>query len=248
MTIQFSSKVFAQADLSNSKLLKTGLSSLLAQSTDCLVLAYSTTQFGTLAKSGLLKELDGLLGGAIKLAKEAGDLEDKQSALCLLRADKSWPANIKVKRLLLVGLGELGTKEANSLLAYSKIARTALKALSNGPITNAVWFMPSFVTEADRFAEQVRVTLQLAGDQAYRFGVRQPTMKSKAKDKPDPLNHLTIACNNTFAKELKLAVVEGSAMVEGMNLAKDLGNLPPNICTPTSVSYTHLTLPTIYSV
>ena len=238
MTIQFSSKVFAQADLSSPKLLKAGLSSLLTQSTDCLVLAYSQAQLNTLTKSGLLKELDGLLGGAVKLAKEAGDLEDKQSAICLLRADKSWPANVKAKRLLLVGLGELGAKEANTLLAYSKVARTALKALSNGPITNAVWFMPSFVTEAHQFGEQVRVTLQLAGDQAYRFGVRQPAMKFKAKDKADPFNHLTIACNNTFAKELKLAVTEGSAMVEGMDLAKDLGNLPPNICTPTYLAKT----------
>ena len=238
MTIQFSSKVFAQADLSSPKLLKAGLSSLLAQSTDCLVLAYSTAQFNTLAKSGLLKELDGLLGGAVKSAKEAGDLEDKQSALCLLRAEKSWPTNVKAKRLLLVGLGELGAKEANTLLAYSKVARTALKALSSGPITNAVWFMPSFVTEAHQFGDQVRVTLQLAGDQAYRFGVRQPAMKFKAKDKADPFNDLTIASNNTFAKELKLAVTEGSAMVEGMDLAKDLGNLPPNICTPTYLAKT----------
>ena len=238
MTIQFSSKVFAQADLSSPKLLKAGLSSLLAQSTDCLVLAYSTAQFNSLAKSGLLKELDGLLGGAVKSAKEAGDLEDKQSALCLLRAEKSWPTNVKAKRLLLVGLGELGAKEANTLLAYSKVARTALKALSSGPITNAVWFMPSFVTEAHQFGDQVRVTLQLAGDQAYRFGVRQPAMKFKAKDKADPFNDLTIASNNTFAKELKLAVAEGSAMVEGMDLAKDLGNLPPNICTPTYLAKT----------
>ena len=238
MTIQFSSKVFAQADLSSPKLLKAGLSSLLAQSTDCLVLAYSTAQFNTLAKSGLLKELDGLLGGAVKSAKEAGDLEDKQSALCLLRAEKSWPTNVKAKRLLLVGLGELGAKEANTLLAYSKVARTALKALSSGPITNAVWFMPSFVTEAHQFGDQVRVTLQLAGDQAYRFGVRQPAMKFKAKDKADPFNDLTIASNNTFAKELKLSVAEGSAMVEGMDLAKDLGNLPPNICTPTYLAKT----------
>jgi len=238
MTIQFSSKVFAQADLSSPKLLKAGLSSLLAQSTDCLVLAYSTAQFNTLAKSGLLKELDGLLGGAVKSAKEAGDLEDKQSALCLLRAEKSWPTNVKAKRLLLVGLGELGAKEANTLLAYSKVARTALKALSSGPITNAVWFMPSFVTEAHQFGDQVRVTLQLAGDQAYRFGVRQPAMKFKAKDKADPFNDLTIASNNTLAKELKLAVAEGSAMVEGMDLAKDLGNLPPNICTPTYLAKT----------
>ena len=238
MTIQFSSKVFAQADLSSPKLLKAGLSSLLAQSTDCLVLAYSTAQFNSLAKSGLLKELDGLLGGAVKSAKEAGDLEDKQSALCLLRAEKSWPTNVKAKRLLLVGLGELGAKEANTLLAYSKVARTALKALSSGPITSAVWFMPSFVTEAHQFGDQVRVTLQLAGDQAYRFGVRQPAMKFKAKDKADPFNDLTIASNNTFAKELKLAVAEGSAMVEGMDLAKDLGNLPPNICTPTYLAKT----------
>ena len=238
MTIQFSSKVFAQADLSSPKLLKAGLSSLLAQSTDCLVLAYSTAQFNSLAKSGLLKELDGLLGGVVKSAKEAGDLEDKQSALCLLRAEKSWPTNVKAKRLLLVGLGELGAKEANTLLAYSKVARTALKALSSGPITNAVWFMPSFVTEAHQFGDQVRVTLQLAGDQAYRFGVRQPAMKFKAKDKADPFNDLTIASNNTFAKELKLAVTEGSAMVEGMDLAKDLGNLPPNICTPTYLAKT----------
>jgi len=238
MTIQFSSKVFAQADLSSPKLLKAGLSSLLAQSTDCLVLAYSTAQFNSLAKSGLLKELDGLLGGVVKSAKEAGDLEDKQSALCLLRAEKSWPTNVKAKRLLLVGLGELGAKEANTLLAYSKVARTALKALSSGPITNAVWFMPSFVTEAHQFGDQVRVTLQLAGDQAYRFGVRQPAMKFKAKDKADPFNDLTIASNNTFAKELKLAVAEGSAMVEGMDLAKDLGNLPPNICTPTYLAKT----------
>ena len=238
MTIQFSSKIFAQADLSSPKLLKAGLTTLLAQSTDCLVLGYSQAQWGTLAKSGLLKELDGLLGGAIKLAKEAGDLEDKQSALCLLRADKSWPVSIKAKRVLLVSLGELATKEAKSLLAYSKIARAALKALSNGPITNAIWFMPSLVVEDHQFSEQVRVTMQLAGDQAYRFGVRQPAMKFKAKDKADPFAHLTIASNNAFAKELKLAVAEGSAMVEGMNLAKDLGNLPPNICTPTYLAKT----------
>jgi len=124
------------------------------------------------------------------------------------------------------------------LLAYSKIARAALKALSNGPITNAIWFMPSLVVEDHQFSEQVRVTMQLAGDQAYRFGVRQPAMKFKAKDKADPFAHLTIASNNAFAKELKLAVAEGSAMVEGMNLAKDLGNLPPNICTPTYLAKT----------
>jgi leucyl aminopeptidase len=30
-----------------------------------------------------------------------------------------------------------------------------------------------------------------------------------------------------------LGIKEGHAIAEGMNLTKDLGNLPPNICTPT---------------
>jgi leucyl aminopeptidase len=87
-------------------------------------------------------------------------------------------------------------------------------------------------------AHEVRLTIQYAGDQAYRFGVRQPAMKFKAKDKADVFKHLILAGNDTCAKELKLAVEQGSAMVEGMNLAKDLGNLPPNICTPTYLGKT----------
>jgi leucyl aminopeptidase len=63
-------------------------------------------------------------------------------------------------------------------------------------------------------------------------------MKFKAKDHPDTFKHLVFAGNNACAKELKVAVAEGIAMVEGMNLAKDLGNLPPNICTPTYLGKT----------
>ena len=35
------------------------------------------------------------------------------------------------------------------------------------------------------------------------------------------------------SKAIKLGIKEGHAIAEGMNLTKDLGNLPPNICTPT---------------
>jgi leucyl aminopeptidase len=65
MTIQFSTKIFAQADLNNPKQLKASLSTLLAQSSDCLVLAYSKADLDALtaskSKSGLLVELDRLL-------------------------------------------------------------------------------------------------------------------------------------------------------------------------------------------
>ena len=240
MTIQFSTKIFAQADLNNPKQLKASLSTLLAQSSDCLVLAYSKTDLDALtagkSKSGFLVELDRLLGGSVAHAHLVGDLDSQSASTCVIRAEKSWATSgAKIKRILLVSLGDVAPASARSLNAYSKIARAALKQLSGGSIQSALWFIPSFALghRAEFMAEEVRLTIQYAGDQAYRFGVRQPAMKFKAKDKADTFTHLIFAGNDTCAKELKAAVPEGAAMVEGMNLAKDLGNLPPNICTPT---------------
>jgi len=243
MTIQFTTKIFPQADLQSLKLQKSSLKSLLSQSADCLVLAYSKADLdsfsgakGAKAKVGFLPELDLLLSGSVHHANIVGDLDAKQASVCMLRAEKSWSTNgVKAKRVLLVSLGDVHLASERSLTTYSKGARAALKALSGGSIESALWFTPSFALahKADFIAEEVRLTIQYAGDQAYRFGVRQPAMKFKAKDSADTFKHLIFAGNNACAKELKAAVEQGIAMVEGMNLAKDLGNLPPNICTPT---------------
>ena len=242
MTIQFSSKIFPQADLQSPKLQKSSLKSLLSQSSDCLVLAYSKAdfdRFGGKNKSGFLAELDLLLGGSLSYAKTLGDLDAKQASVCLLRVDQSWPTSgVKSKRVLLLSLGEANGSSDRSLTEFSKIARAGLKALSGGAIENALWFVPSFIQKSELMAEEVRLSIQYAGDQAYRFGVRQPAMKFKAKDQADTFKHLVFAGNNACAKELKAAVEQGIAMVEGMHLAKDLGNLPPNICTPTYLAKT----------
>ena len=248
MTIQFSTKIFPQADLQSPKLQKSSLKSLLGHNTDCLVLAYSKADFdsfsgtkGAKAKSGFLSELDLLLGGSVNHANIVGDLDPKQASVCMLRSEKSWAASsIKAKRVLLVALGDIHLASERSLTTYSKVARAALKVLSGGSIEDALWFTPSFALahKADFISEEVRLTVQYAGDQAYRFGVRQPAMKFKAKDKADTFKQLVFAGNDNCAKELKAAVEQGVAMVEGMNLAKDLGNLPPNVCTPTYLGKT----------
>lgn len=243
MTIQFSTKIFPQADLQTPKLQKSSLKTLLGQSFDCLVLAYSQADFDAFcgakeakAKAGFLPELDALLGGSVGHANLVGDLDPKQASVCMLRAEKSWAScGIKAKRVLLVSLGDVHLAGERTLTTYSKVARSALKVLSGGSIESALWFTPSFALShsASFIAEEVRLTIQYAGDQAYRFGVRQSAMKFKAKDKADTFRNLVFAGNDACAKELKSAVDQGVAMVEGMNLAKDLGNLPPNICTPT---------------
>jgi len=135
MTIQFSTKIFPQADLQSAKLLKTSLKSLLTQTSDCLVLAYSMADFESFGgakavktKSGLLTELDQLLGGSVSHAHSMGDLDAKQASVCVLRSEKSWSlSGLKAKRVLLLSLGDLHLASERSLTSFSKVARAGLK-------------------------------------------------------------------------------------------------------------------------
>lgn len=241
MQIQFSTKTLAQADFDSVKKAKSAVASLLALATDCVILAYAKADLNKKTPGNLLLELDALLGGSVTRAKVAGDLNGKEASQCLLRAEASWlKAGVKAKRVLLVGLGDPSPKEGLSLQSYAKLAKATLKTLSGGAIESAAWFLPSFGvnTDADTVVKQVRLTAQLAGEQTYRFGVRQPAMKFKAVEHVDPFQELLfVACKDT-AKVVQAAVHQGEALVEGMNLAKDLGNLPPNVCTPTYLAKT----------
>jgi len=260
MTIQFSTKLFAQADFTATKNLKSAFALLVKQESDCLVMAYSKADLANLqAKTagqggskkarqtvnlgvaGPLAALDAYLGGAILRAANDGDLAAKEAAVTLLRSDPSWLAQgVKLKRVLLVGLGETQQKTGGDILAYAKLARAVIKTLSGGAIETALWLMAGFMEKPNpqRLGELARLTMQLAGDQVYRFGVRQPAMRFKVKDTPDPLKSLIFVSGGKEANVLKLAVTEGTALVEGMNLAKDLGNLPPNVCTPAYLAQT----------
>ena len=58
-------------------------------------------------------------------------------------------------------------------------------------------------------------------------------MKSNDK-KPDvPQTQLSLAARSSEAKEARLGLHHGDAIGAGVALAKDLGNLPANVCTPS---------------
>lgn len=241
MQIQFSTKTLPQADFDTAKQVKPAMVSLGAHATDCLILAYGKADLNKKTPGSLLVELDALLGGSITRAKLAGDLTGKEASQCLLRAEAAWvKTGVKAKRVLLVGLGESSAKEGLSLQSYAKLAKATLKTLSGGAIQSALWFVPSFGVnaDADTVLKQIRLTAQLAGEQTYRFGVRQPAMKFKAVEHVDPFQELLFVSCKDGAKAMQAAVLQGKALVEGMNLAKDLGNLPPNVCTPTYLAKT----------
>ncbi len=87
----------------------------------------------------------------------------------------------------------------------------------------------------------VITTISLVRDAGYRLLERHPELKRPPKgvgaEKPS-LRKIVLAVDATDAKQATQAVVRGTAIANGMELARDLGNLPSNICTPTYLANT----------
>ncbi|MBU6421837.1 MAG: leucyl aminopeptidase [Gammaproteobacteria bacterium] len=134
--------------------------------------------------------------------------------------------SVSAERVLLIGLG--AEKEFN-LRVYRKVVDKSVRALLDGGVTEAALTLSMLsVPDADVYA-RARHAVECAGDAAYRF--------EQCKSKPDKhqtrLQKLDLLVSGR--EELRAAergIGHGSAIAGGVALAKDLGNLPPNICTP----------------
>ena len=108
-----------------------------------------------------------------------------------------------------------------------KWANTALAALDKANIQEAVLAIASLGDEA----ESCRIIGQLAETRSYRY----TETVSKPK-KASPLKKLGLAAANKASN--KNALAQGKAIGSGMNVARNLGDLPGNFCTPTHLAKT----------
>jgi leucyl aminopeptidase len=167
-------------------------------------------------------QLDKASGGHIRAVLRSGDMDGKLGRTRLLYH----VAGVAAERLLLVGLGpekDFGEKE------FADASRAAARAvLDTGAPDAALYFadLPVAGRDAEWKARQLAVA---AAEAAYRFD----RMKSK---KPDsrPLRRVTMATTSKRdATIMERGMRAGNAIAAGVSLARDLGNLPPNVCTPT---------------
>ena len=133
---------------------------------------------------------------------------------------------LAAQRLLAVGLGAAGKLDAREL---RKAFSAAGRVLATASVADAL-----FAVTADPTGLPVRATardLVTCTDEAlYRFD----HLKSKPAAPKVPLSRVTLlAADRSAANALRRGITEGEAIAAGSRLAKDLGNLPGNICTPT---------------
>ena len=152
-----------------------------------------------------------------------GDMEGKAGRTLLLHN----VPGLLGDRVLLVGLGrEKDFRERE----YRESIRAAVTTLNEtGAFDGAVYLTEVPVKKRDA-AWRVRQAALVAQDAVYRFD----QMKSKKDEVRRPLRKLTLTVERRNELHLaERAAAEGQAIANGMALAKDLGNLPGNICTPT---------------
>ncbi len=134
---------------------------------------------------------------------------------------------IQAGSVLLVGLGKAKEFDAKT---YRKVLNTAIGALKGNRMKEAVWTLHQAAPKDTGVYSWVRETALAARENNYRFD----QMKSKANPPKHPLKLLLLhIINKSSQPGVEKALAHAQAIADGMDLAKDLGNLPGNICTPS---------------
>ena len=194
--------------------------------TGCVVVGVFDGKRLTPAAASLDKAAD----GAIAAVLERGDLEAKAGATLMLHA----LPGLACARVLLVSLGkgdELSEK------AYRDAVGAAAKALASGRAEEAGFCLADVEVPGRSLAWALQMAARSLTDATYRFEAPKARANDNG-DKPAGAGKITFLTRHKLNARLEAAVARGQAVAEGMALAKDLGNLPANVCTPTYLAET----------
>lgn len=184
--------------------------------TDCLLVGvYEGRKLSELAKT-----LDAVTDKAISQALKSGDLEGKTGNTLLLRQ----LPGVTATRVMLVGLGKA---EEFSLKALRNAFRAAVRALPAGVEALASDFAGLAIKKSD-VQTKAAALAEIAMDTIYQVNAIKET-----KNEPKPLKQITLLVEKTDSAAAETGAKQGLSLGRGVALTKDLGNLPPNICTPS---------------
>ena len=192
---------------------------LAAAKSGCIAVAvYENKKLSAAAKA-----LD--VNGDISAALKSGDISGKPGSTLLLRG----VAGVAASRVLLVGLG---ADEVVSEKSFTSGVTAALKVFSTLGAADAIIAFPLDSVKERDANWALRALVIGASDAEFR------TDGQKSKKDPAIAGVRKIVVAAPAAGLDKAALTQAAAIANGMNLTKELGNLSPNVCTPTFLATT----------
>lgn len=185
------------------------------QDTDCAIVGvYKAKRLSSDAEA-----LDKSSRGAIRQALDSGDLDASVGSTLMLRR----LSGVSCKRVLLVGLGarsKVGPRE------FRKACAAAFNALRTTGARDAINYLSRDEYSDLPLYQRARHAAAAAAEALYRF--------DELKSKPGRKYRLRrIGLAGSDEQEIEHAIAHASAIAAGAELARNLGNRPPNVCTPT---------------
>ncbi len=169
------------------------------------------------------KVLDKESGGYLKKVLRRGDISGKANQTMVLHD----VPNVNATRVLMVGLGK---EDAMDGARFAGIARSVIARLKAISVKNALSCLLEInVTDKD-LSWKARRMVEAFDAGVYRF----TEMKGKPPENGDSLESIELfVTDKTDQEVVDEAISVTEALTSGIRKARDLGNLPGNICTPT---------------
>jgi leucyl aminopeptidase len=184
----------------------------------CIIVGvYENGKIGTGAAN-----VDTASKGMLSKLMRNGDISGRPGSSLML----SDVPGIRAQRVLVVGLGEINPF---SVTQFRRAIAAAAAQIKGSKIRDVVSYLGLEDVSGQNAYYLARFTVESFGNVLYGFH----ESKSGRKPKSPALKKIGIAASSrTDAGKAMTGAEHGQAIVEGMSLAKDLGNLPPNVCTP----------------
>lgn len=194
------------------------------QSSDCVIVGiYDRNKLGVAAT-----DIDKASNGAISRLAKAGDISGQRGRAEVLT---NLP-NIRAKRVVVVGLGKASRLDA---ARFRKTVAAAIHAISKTKTAQIANYLTLESVKGLDPYYMARYTAETIGDSLYKYD----ETKSGRKAPRLPLRKIGVAiASRKDATKAETGLKHGDAINQGVALAKELGNLPPNICTPSYLART----------
>jgi len=178
---------------------------------DCVVVgAYADKTLTTAAQA-----IDSASEGRLTALIARGDVSGKTGKTAMLH---DLPG-VTAPRVLVIGLGE---PAKFGVPQYLKAMGDAARTLKTGPTANALFTLTEVEVKERDDAWKIRQAVITADHACYRYTA---TLGKKKNDEAG-LSRFAISGND------EQALAQGVAIAAGVQVTRELGNLPPNICTP----------------
>ena len=204
-------------------------------------------EFSTQTTAGLQQVRSAAIGvgvfsdGVLTEAAEVIDRATDGAISAVLKSDFKAKANthvvlrnlpgIKAERVIVVGLGK---QEAYSATVHAGAEQTFAKACVALNVSEAVSTLAGIEVEGTTLRSRARTMASAATQATYRYDLT----RTKDVEPPARLKKMSLWTARASAADAREGLRQGAAIGNGVNLARELGDTPPNICTPTYLGET----------